>query len=57
LTRYPATATPFESVEAPQLTETSRPMVLDAVTLGVAPWWTLAAAASPELPAVALALR
>ena len=43
---------PFESVAAPQLTETSRPIAV-TFTLGVAPWLTVAAAAPPLLPAEA----
>ena len=43
---------PFESVAAPQLTETSRPIAV-TFTLGVAPWLTVAAVAPPLLPAEA----
>jgi hypothetical protein len=42
----------LESVAAPQLTATSRPIAV-TLTLGVAPWLTVAAAAPPSLPAEA----
>ena len=46
----------MESVDAPQLRLTSRPIEV-RVTLGVAPWLTVAAVATPLLPAAAFVVQ
>jgi hypothetical protein len=46
----------LESVDAPQLRLVSRPIEV-RVTLGVAPWLTVAAVAAPVLPAAAFVVQ